>query len=225
MERGTLQQPLRYDHDRISLDYLRFVPDADRWSPPWPLVLFLHGAGERGRDPDRVRLHGIPRVIDRGGAPPFVAISPQCPPQQWWTGLTEELRGLVDEVVDALPIDENRIYVTGISMGGYGAWKLAAETPERFAAVVPICGGGNPAWAQDLQRVPIWAFHGSDDDIVPVTQTLQMVSALQRVGAPVKVTIYDGVGHDSWTRTYDEPALYEWMLAQCRGNGATVARW
>lgn len=181
-----------------------------------PLVLFLHGAGERGSDPERVSTHGIPRAIESGRNLPFVAISPQCPAQRSWSDYMPLLQELLDELTTSMRADPDRIYLTGLSMGGYGAWKLAAEAPTRFAALVPVCGGGNPTWAPRLRHLPTWAFHGSDDNVVPVSQTKRMVEALEHVGAPVQLTIYDGVGHDSWTQTYDDPALYEWMLAQHR---------
>jgi predicted peptidase len=208
---ASLEQIL--SHPEGQLPYLLQVkrrPDEDPETPV-PLILFLHGAGERGTDLDAVRRHGIPRVAARIEAFPFIAVSPQCPRGMYWTELTALLRRLLDEIELHHPVDQDRVYLTGISMGGFGVWKLLAESPGRFAAAAPICGGGDPAWAPRVANVPIWAFHGSDDDVVPADQSIRMVVALQELGAPVRFTLYDRVGHDSWTRTYDDPELYEWL--------------
>jgi predicted peptidase len=203
---GTSRGPLRY-----------LVHEPPGWGgEPRPLVLFLHGSGERGDDLARVCTQGLPRAIERGRNVPFVSIAPLCPAGMTWTALLSPLRELLDTVVPAMRIDTRRIYLTGISMGGFGAWQLAAHLPERFAALVPICGGGNTEWAAKLARLPTWVFHGSDDRVVPSACSETMVSALERVGAPVRLTLYEGVAHDSWTRTYDDPELYHWLLAQRR---------
>jgi predicted peptidase len=206
-----------------SLSYLQYEP------PGWgeevrPLVLFLHGAGERGSDPDKVAAHGIPREIERGKNFPFVAISPQCPKASSWVDLTQGLIELLDELVPKLHIDERRIYLTGLSMGAFGAWKLAATVPERFAALVPVCGGGDVDWAPRLRNLPTWAFHGDQDDVVEVSHSQTIVNALEQLGAPVKLTIYPGVGHDSWTQTYENPELFEWLLGQRRTHASSDER-
>jgi predicted peptidase len=198
-----------------TLRYLVHEPPG--WGgEPRSLVLFLHGSGERGDDVARVCTQGLPRAIERGKNVPFVAVSPQCPAGMTWTALLSPLRELLDAVVQSLRIDARRIYLTGISMGGFGAWQLAAHLPERFAALVPICGGGNPDWAARLAHLPTWAFHGADDRVVPAVCSESMVRALERVSAPIRLTLYEGVGHDSWTRAYDDPELYHWLLAQRR---------
>jgi predicted peptidase len=197
------------------LPYLVYEPPG--WSEePRPLVLFLHGAGERGTDVERVAKEGLPREIERGKNFPFVTVSPQCPEGRAWVDLTTGLTELLDELVPKLHIDERRIYLTGLSMGAFGAWKLAARTPERFAALVPICGGGDVSSAALLRELPTWAFHGELDDVVPPRHTQKMVDALEAQGAPVKLTIYPGVKHDSWSETYQNPELYEWLLGQRR---------
>ena len=118
-----------------------------------PLLLFLHGIGERGEDLERIKRHGLPRVIERGDRLPFIVASPQCPPGEWWDVGT--LVALLDEVEERYAVDPDRIYVTGLSMGGYGTWRLALAQPERFAAIAPICGGGNPAQAQRIKHLPV----------------------------------------------------------------------
>jgi predicted peptidase len=197
----------------VQLSYFLHTADA---AEPLPLVLFLHGAGERGSELDRVRTHGIPRELSEGRELRCVAASPQCPAGRYWTELTGALASLIDELERTHATDPARVYLTGLSMGGYGVWKLASEIPERIAAAVPVCGGGDPRWAPRLASVPIWAFHGSDDPIVPASESLRMVSALEELGAPVELTMYPDVGHDSWTRTFADDALYEWLFAQRR---------
>jgi predicted peptidase len=198
------------------LPYLLYEPPG--WSEEVrPLVLFLHGAGERGGDIERVTSEGLPREIERGRNLPFVAVSPHCPHGKAWVDMSKTLTLMLDELVPKLHIDERRIYLTGLSMGAFGAWKLAAATPERFAALVPVCGGGNPSWAQRLRQLPTWAFHGAEDDVVSVHHTESMVDALRQVGAPIRSTIYPGVKHDAWTQTYENPEVIDWMLGQRRG--------
>lgn len=209
------QRTQRIEHSFGQLRYLLHVPDADAGvtSGRWPLILFLHGATERGNHIEEVKRHGIPKVVEREPSFPFIAVSPQCPRHRWWTELTPLLRALLEELLGYLPVDRQRVYVTGLSMGGFGTWKLAAEAPEMFAAVAPICGGGDPRWAPRLAKLPVWAFHGTADHIVPMHHSVRMVTALRALDAPVKLTLYEGVGHDSWTQTYDNPAFYNWLLA------------
>ena len=129
----------------------------------------------------------------------------------------EPLIQLVDHVVAKMRIDPTRVYVTGLSMGGYGTWRLVAAHPERFAAAVPICGGGEPReMAGALRRVPIWAFHGARDPVVPLSASQEMVDAVQRAGGDVRLTVYPEVAHDSWTQTYNNPEVYDWLLSHRR---------
>jgi len=199
---------------RITLNYLLYLPKDYGEREAWPLVLFLHGAGERGEDLELVKKHGPPKLVARGREFPFVLVSPQCPRDQWWEPVS--LTALLDDLCDHLKIDEDRIYVTGLSMGGFGTWSLAAHTPRRFAAIVPICGGGDPFWAKRIAHLSVWVFHGAKDRVVPLERSQQMVDALKRQEGNVKFTIYPEAGHDSWTETYTNPALYEWLLEQRR---------
>jgi len=199
---------------RITLNYLLYLPKDYGEREAWPLVLFLHGAGERGEDLELVKKHGPPKLVARGREFPFVLVSPQCPRDQWWEPVS--LTALLDDLCDHLKIDEDRIYVTGLSMGGFGTWSLAAHTPRRFAAIVPICGGGDPFWAKRIAHLSVWVFHGAKDRVVPLERSQQMVDALKRQQGNVKFTIYPEAGHDSWTETYTNPALYEWLLEQRR---------
>jgi predicted peptidase len=144
---------------KVTLGYLLYLPKDYAEKDSWPLMLFLHGAGERGDDLQRVKVHGPPKLIAAGKEFPFIVVSPQCPKDRSWETL--ELTALVDEIVEKYKVDPDRIYVTGLSMGGFGTWSLAACTPHRFAALVPICGGGEPQAAKRIAHVPVWVFHGA----------------------------------------------------------------
>jgi predicted peptidase len=181
------------------------------------LVLFLHGAGERGSDLELVKKWGPPRQVAEGKELPFLLISPQCPENEPWN--VGALEKLVESVAAEFPVDSGRIYVTGLSMGGYGTWHLLARRPDLFAAGVPICGGGNPADAESLKEIPIWAFHGDQDAAVPLSKSQEMVTAIQKAGGKqVQLTVYPGVGHNSWSPTYDNPDVYQWLLGQKRAD-------
>jgi len=205
----------------VALDYLLYLPPGygQDEQKQWPLLLFLHGAGERGNDLDLVKRHGPPRLIAEGKEFPFIVVSPQCPQNSWWNLHVEDLALLLDELESQYRVDRNRIYLTGLSMGGYGSWHLAVESPGRFAAVVPICGAGLPffgfpARVQALRDVPIWVFHGAKDEVVPLRESEILVEELRKVGGNVRFTVYPDAGHDSWTETYANPELYEWLLEQ-----------
>jgi predicted peptidase len=196
----------------------------------WPLLLFLHGAGERGSQIDLVGIHGPLKHANefpelRGA----VIVAPQCPEDAWWKA--GALKTLVDEVRAAHPINSKRIYITGLSMGGYATWGLLCRFPDSFAAAVPICGGGETQrlWAGPssgfqldgllrASHVPIRAFHGQDDRVVPVGESELLIDALQAAGSNASLTTYPGVGHDSWSETYANGELYTWMFAQERGT-------
>ncbi|WP_237722756.1 carboxylesterase family protein [Singulisphaera acidiphila] len=196
------------------LDYLVYLPRGYKRSPErWPLILALHGAGAVGRDIDRVKAEGLPQRLERGGEIPFIVVAPLSPGRGWDV---EGLNALLDEVLGQYRVDTDRVYLTGLSMGGYGTWALAAAHPERFAAIAPICGGGDIAWASSLRGVPTWGFHGAEDRIVPLAESQTMARALEAAGGEVRLTIYPGVGHDAWTTTYREPRLYDWFLAHRR---------
>ncbi|MER7445982.1 prolyl oligopeptidase family serine peptidase [Microbacterium sp. NPDC097977] len=201
-----------------TLRYLIHLPEDYDADPDrrWPLVLFLHGAGERGSELDLAAVHGPPKLADAGHEFPFVLVTPQCPESSQWIAEFSTLSGLLDEVMEAHRIDPARVAVTGLSMGGYGTWSLAVRYPDRFAAIAPICGGMWLQSAAPLQNTPVWAFHGDADDVVPISATEQIVTELRSVGADVRFTRYPGVGHDSWTETYENPEFYDWMLSHRR---------
>lgn len=224
---------------RLSRDagyrYLLYRPEGSAADPArrWPVLLFLHGAGERGDDPWLVAKHGPPKLVRAGAvltpaeqsaaaaARQFIIVSPQCPAGATWDG--ETLLALLDEVLRTSPADPARVYVSGLSMGGYGTWSLALKHPERFAAVAPICGGGDrirallPSQQLALKTLGIWAFHGAKDNVVPLSESQNMVDAVKRAGVTdVNLTIYPDDGHDSWTHAYNEPGFYDWLLKHRR---------
>jgi predicted peptidase len=196
------------------IDYLLFLPQGyEESKKTWPLMLFLHGAGESGTDLSKVKVHGPPKVVETKLDFPFILVSPQSAGRGW---NSDTLTALLDDVVRKNRVDPRRIYLTGLSMGGFGTWSLAAAHPEKFAAIVPICGGGNTADAKKLAALPIWVFHGAKDPTVPVQRSREMVEAIKAAGGNVKYTEYPEAKHDCWTETYDNPELYKWLLAQQR---------
>jgi predicted peptidase len=199
---------------QVAMNYLLYLPKDYAQQDSWPLLLFLHGAGERGDDLERVKVHGPPKLIAAGKEFPFIVVSPQCPSNQWWQ--PHELTALLDDIVEKCKVDQNRIYVTGLSMGGYGTWSLAGFSPDRFAALAPICGGGDPRTVRRFSRVPVWVFHGAKDSVVPLAASEEMVEALKKANGNVKFTVYPEANHDSWTEAYNDPELYKWLLEQKR---------
>ena len=195
--------------------YLLFLPDGYGESElEWPLILFLHGAGERGNDLELVKKHGPPKIVETDKEFGFVVVSPQCPREQWWSN--DKLKLLLDEVTAKYNVDEKRIYLTGLSMGGKGTWDLACAYPDRFAAIAPVCGWGDPEKASNIKNMPIWAFHGAEDKAVPISKDQVMVDAVKACGGNVKFTIYPDTGHDCWTVTYENNELYDWFLKHRR---------
>lgn len=190
----------------------------------YPVVLFLHGAGERGSDNARQLLYLPTWMADAEHQEryPCFLIAPQCPSSKWWAGRGDGsempiVEKLLDATLAEFPIDPNRVYLTGLSMGGYGSWALAARRPEQYAAVVPICGGGDPKQAEKLVKIPIWAVHGNKDSVVPVSQSRTMIEAMRAAGGDPKLTELDGVGHDSWTPAYNDPeGVLPWMFQQSK---------
>lgn len=200
---------------RVDLQYLIYLPeDYESSDKNYPLVLFLHGAGERGDDIELVKRNGPPKLVEEGKEFPFILVSPQCPANTRWNYQTLSLIALLDELESKYRIDKNRIYVTGLSMGGQGTWSLALNQPERFAAIAPVCGWTDSWEVCKISHIPTWVFHGAKDDVVPVSESQQMVDALKNCGAEeVRLTIYPEANHDAWTETYNNPELYNWLLS------------
>ncbi len=200
----------------VNIRYLLFLPEGYyHSSEKYPLILFLHGAGERGHNLRMVKKYGPPKIVQTQKDFPFMVVSPQCHIDESWS--IEVLDALLDQILEEYRADEDRIYVTGLSMGGFATWELALMYPNRFAAIAPICGGGNPRKACRIRHLPVWAFHGAKDQVVPLRKSEQMVNALKACGAKkVKLTVYPEAGHDSWTAAYSNPHLFKWFLKQHR---------
>jgi predicted peptidase len=196
----------------VACNYLLFLPEGYNDSnQEWPMILFLHGAGERGDDLEKVKFHGPPKLVESDPAFPFIVVSPQCPKNERWS--VEALDALLDEVLTQYRVDKNRVYLTGLSMGGFGTWDYAAAHPERIAAIAPVCGGGDPKTAEAMKSIPAWVFHGVKDDVVSISHSQEMVDALHACGAVVKFTKYPEADHDSWTETYNNKKLYDFFLS------------
>lgn len=211
---------LKHKLGLLDTRYLLYLPDdydKDK-TKSWPLVLFLHGSGERGTNVEDVKRHGIPKRIAAGDHFPFIVVSPQCPPEDgWWQ--PKRLGLLLDTITSEYRVDPDRVYCTGLSMGGYGTWSTAMAYPDRFAAIAPVCGGGDVDDVARIKDVPVWVFHGAKDDTVPVERSQELVDALKKLGAKPKLTIYPDAYHNSWGQTYSNPELYEWLMQQTRRAG------
>lgn len=217
--------------------YRQLYPAKPEKDKKYPVILFLHGAGERGSD-NEAQLKYFPTWMAEAKMRekyPCYVIAPQCRSGEKWSvgnwgakesdampkEPTEQLDaaiGMLDSLMKSgLPVDEKRVYLTGLSMGGYGSWELAMRQPDRFAAVAPICGGGDESQAEKLVKVPIWAWHGDADTAVPVERSRKMIEAITKAGGKPKYTELKGVGHDSWTPAYTkEDGLIPWMFEQVK---------
>ena len=224
-----------------SYPYALYVPRGYDGTRAWPLILFLHGRGESGRDGSRQLSVGLgPELVARPERWPFLVLFPQKPAKDdEWEQHEAPLLAMLDEVAGRYKVDPNRVLLTGLSQGGHGTWVLGARHSERWAALVPVCGyAGAPMGfppvrslasrfegtaadlAPALAGLPIWAFHGEADETVPVAATIELVAATQRAGGSPKLTVFPGVGHASWEPAYRTPELPEWMLQQVRGPEA-----
>lgn len=221
------------EYEDEEFGYRLLKPSTVESDKRYPLVLFLHGAGERGDD-NRMQLLYFPAQMSqeesRNKYPCFL-VAPQCRKGKWWvapgqifaadgrpsepTHQQNVAMAALEEVLEKCPIDRRRIYLTGLSMGGYGSWDMAARHPRLFAAVVPICGGGSTQNAEVLANVPIWAVHGDADPVVPVSRSRTMIDAIKAAGGSPKYTELKGVGHNSWTAAYEDPkGVIPWMFQQ-----------
>lgn len=221
MKNKELQQEKILTKNIVSqtdMKYLLYLPqNYNKNGQAWPLVIYLHGAGERGDNLEKVKGNGWPLLVEQSRKFGFIIAAPQCPLNEWWTLYTKELKTLLDYIKAEYNVDSSRVYLTGLSMGGFGTWLLAARYPDDFAAIVPICGGGDSQWmGKDLKTVPIWAFHGAKDDVVPLKRSQEMVDAVNAAGGNAKLTIYPEAKHDSWTETYKNEELYKWLLSHKR---------
>lgn len=201
-----------YDNEYI-FPFMAFIPDTAKENPA--LIIHLHGVGERGfggDDLERVTVHGLPKVVNDGNLKNCIMVCPQCPSDTFWVARIESMRKYIDKIVEKYNVDKCRIYLCGLSMGGYGTWYTAEAYPDLFAAIAPCCGGGM-VWYAPMMKMPIWAFHGREDDLVDVSETINMVEKLKKFDRNVKCDIFEGVGHNSWDFGFT-PELIEWFLEQ-----------
>jgi predicted peptidase len=215
-------KPCRFKHNlALEMNYLLYLPQdyAAGTGRRWPLLLFLHGAGERGSDVWKVATHGPTKNVNEHPDFPFIVVSPQCCEGAIWS--SEALLALLKDVAKEYPVDAGRIYLTGLSMGGFGTWDLGLAHPEIFAAIVPICGGGESISLllssrdkpQALKTLGVWAFHGAKDPVVPMAESQRMVDMLKKLNLQdLTLTVYPEAEHDAWTQTYKNPDLYKWLL-------------
>ena len=205
--------------------YVLFVPHDYKKGTPTPTILFLHGAGEtkpkEGSKPTTTPKMPVevglgPAIRKREKTFPFITIIPQAPTRGWQAGGTsaQMALGMLEQVETEYTVDPKRTYLTGLSMGGYGTWSLAATMPDKWAAIVPICGGGDPKSAEKIKDIPTWVFHGDKDPAVPVQRSRDMVEAIKKAGGKPEYTEYPGVAHNSWDKAYGTDELYEWLLKQ-----------
>lgn len=203
--------------DTANLHYLLYLPEQYQASGTerWPLVLFLHGSGERGNNLELLYIHGPLKHIRQGQQYPFVLAAPQCPEGQWWD--RNQLWALLQDLRSRLAIDPDRVYITGLSMGGYATWEMACYYAQHIAAIAPVCGGGVPILAgRSLSKTAVWAFHGAQDKVVPLHHSTEMVDKVNEMGGKARMTIYPDAGHDAWSATYQNPELYQWLLSAQR---------
>lgn len=206
-------------HQEKTYRYIVYVPRNYDPQKEWPVILFLHGMGECGSDGVRQMAQGIGTAIQQNPSKwPFLVVMPQKPDMRdAWEDHDEAVMAILDTVLKEYSVDRSRQYLTGLSQGGHGTWVLGARHADRWAAIAPICGYGDPkAIAPALKSVPIWCFHGEDDKVVPVSQSQAICEAIKTEGGNPKLTTYPGVGHNSWDKAYREEALDRWFLEHRR---------
>ena len=207
----------------IAVNYLLYLPqDYDKdTSKMWPLMVFLHGSGEAGSDLQKVKKHGPPKLIEEGKQYPFIVVSPQAPENEGWE--PQVVIRMIKGIASEYKVDKERIYLTGLSMGGFGTWNIASKFPSVFAAIAPVCGGGDTTQVMKLKHIPVWCFHGAKDDVVNPEQSYRMVRALKKFNPDVKLTVYPDTKHDSWVPAYNNDSLYTWMLQHKKFHFPRVA--
>lgn len=197
--------------------YVQYLPKDYNSKKKYPLVFFLHGAGERGEDPDLGCRHGFMKHVRESGREyPFVFVAPLCPADKYWGCYTESLLAFLDEICGSLSIDPDRVYLTGLSMGGTGTFMLAMADPHRFAAIAPICGSGIVWNGGILKDLPVMMYHGDCDHIVPIQESVNMLNAINKNGGNAQLRICYGIKHGVWNVAYEGDELVEWLLSHTR---------
>lgn len=201
----------------VDADLLLYLPPGfeAHGTQRYPLLIFLHGSGESGRNIETVKANGPPKLVAAGQHLPFIVASPQAHDERQGFDPTM-LDAMLDELLERLPIDRDRVYLTGLSMGGIWTYGWASMNPERFAAIAPVSGEWSPETACELSRVPVWAFHGAKDDVVPIAGDRAMIDAINRCGGDARLSVYDNAGHGVWDLAYADPELFAWMLKHKR---------
>lgn len=196
---------------KVKYRYLLSLPDNYYLEPlkKWPVIFYLHGSRACGNNIKRIEQYGLPYYLSTGKKIDFIVISPQCPYGKNWT-TDDWFNPVYDEIASKYRVDDCRVYMIGMSMGGFGTWALANRMPTRFAAISPMCGGGNVKWAPNLSHIPTWVFHGSEDSIVPVSRSDEMVQALKKENKQIRFSRLMRRGHDI-SEQFDNDALYAWL--------------
>lgn len=180
-----------------------------------PMIVFLHGAGERGDDVEKVCVHGIPKLFSKDPCHKglrVITLSPQCPQSEWWNKYAEDIMCCIDIAIEDLSADAEHISLTGLSMGGFGTFAVGAKYPKRFTCLAPICGGGDARRAKKYKDIPVRIFHGDADSVVAPECSVKMYDAIKNAGGDVELTMYEGVDHNSWDRAYEQSDLIEWLV-------------
>ena len=207
----------KFGNKRIeTMGYMINLPEGYSKDKSYPLIVALHGAGERGDDVSLVLVHGVMKYVAKGLKLDAIVIAPQCPADFTWNLLTAELKELIDDVVKSYAVDTDRISLTGLSMGGFGTWEMGICYPGFFAALAPVCGGGMSWRVGQIGKTPVWAFHGDVDNVVPPENSYMMVDSLKSKGGCVKLTVFHGVAHNSWEPAYEDTKLIEWLISKKR---------
>lgn len=195
----------------LLLPPLQYDQQKDR---KWPVLIYLHGAGARGQDLQKIKQEGLPFLLSAGKQLPFLILAPLCPADEWWDSRwsVESLNSLLDEVLENYRVDSSRVYLTGWSMGGAGTWRFAHDFSHRLAAVAPLCGKSQLRYVENLKNTPIWAFHGARDSIVPLSESQKMIDALQNKEAEARLTTFTEAEHEIWPQVYNNAELYDWLL-------------
>lgn len=199
------------DDKPINYKYLLYQPKKE-YNEKLPLIVFLHGAGERGEDLSVLKAHSIPKIFDGNVEYPCIVVSPQCSSDSFWTAQIPQLKIFIDKIVEKYNIDENRIHLTGVSMGGFGTWHMAMAYPDIFASIVPICGGGMP-WNAGVLNMPVRVYHGEVDSVVDVRESIEMYESLKKTNSNATLTVFTGVDHNAWDYAYNDELIH-WMLEQ-----------
>jgi predicted peptidase len=221
-----------FEQDGHKLPYRLLQPTKVERGKEYPLVIFLHGAGERGTDNEKQLIHGVPHFVANREKYPCFLIAPQCPDGKKWvevdwsadshtqpkepSEIGKLTIGLIEQAIKELPVDPKRVYIAGLSMGGYGTWDILARRQELFAAAVPVCGGADESTAPRIKDIPLWVFHGAKDTAVKLARSRNMVAALENSGGKPKYTEYPDVGHDSWVPAYKDLELFRWLFSQAK---------